>query len=164
MKLFLIGLVIGVFLFILFISFSLGSKADQPISFNHQKHTEQGLECDTCHPFFKDQTFAGMPTVATCMECHKEPITQSPEEEKIRRYAKKNKQPPWKRLYVVPDHVFFSHRRHVLLGKLECPVCHGNIAGSKEPPSKPWVNMTMNWCMNCHKTSSVTNDCLACHE
>jgi hypothetical protein len=50
-----------------------------------------------------------------------------------------------------------------VLGKLPCQACHGNIAESVRPPSKPWVNMTMNWCMNCHTKDKVTNDCLACH-
>ncbi len=164
MKFFLIGLAIGVVLLFLFISLGQGSRGDQPISFNHKKHHEQGVECDTCHPFFKTQTFSGMPKIATCLECPKEPITQSPEEEKIRQFAKKGEEIPWKRLYGEPDHVFYSHRRHVVLGKLECKTCHGNIGESEKPPSKPWVNMTMGWCIDCHKKSKVTNDCLACHE
>jgi hypothetical protein len=59
MKPFLIGLGPGVFMLFLFISFSLGSKAGQPISFNHKKHQEQGIECIACHSHFKDETFSG---------------------------------------------------------------------------------------------------------
>ena len=163
MKPFLIGLAIGVILLFLLISFGLGSKPEQPISFNHKKHLEQGLECDACHGFFKTQTFSGIPDLKTCLECHKEPITKSQEEEKIRQFQQKKEEIPWRRLYEQPDHVFFSHRRHAVLGKIPCKTCHGEIGQSEKPPTKPWVKMTMNWCMDCHTKNKVTNDCLACH-
>jgi hypothetical protein len=163
MKLFLLGLGAGFVLLLLLIGLVFGSKTGQPISFNHKKHVEQGLECDTCHRYFKTQTFAGMPDIAICLECHKEPMTKSPEEEKIRLFAQKKEEISWRRIYEEPDHVFYSHRRHVVLGKLQCQTCHGDIAQSERPPSKPWVKMTMNWCMNCHTKNKVVNDCLACH-
>jgi len=163
MKPFLIGLGTGIVLLLLLIRLGIGSKTGQPISFNHKKHVEQGMECLTCHPHFKDQTFSGMPKVTTCLECHKDPVTQNPEEEKIRQIHKKGEEIRWKRVYQQPDHVFFSHLRHVVLGKMECKNCHGDIGQSERPPSKPWVKMTMNWCMDCHAKKKVTNDCLACH-
>ncbi len=163
MKSFLIGLAAGVLLLFFLIGLGVGSKTEQPISFNHKKHLEQGLECDACHRFYKTQTFSGLPDLNTCLECHKEPATKSPEEEKIRQFQKKREEIPWKRLYREPDHVFFSHRRHVVLGKLQCQTCHGDIGQRETPPAKPWVKMTMNWCMDCHTKNKVTNDCLACH-
>ena len=163
MKSFLIGLVAGVLLLFVLISLGVGSKTEQPISFNHKKHLEQGLECDACHRFYKTEAFSGLPGLNTCIECHKEPVTKSPEEEKIRQFQKKGEVIPWKRVYQEPDHVFFSHRRHVVLGKLQCQACHGNIGQRETPPAKPWVKMTMSWCMDCHKKNKVTNDCLACH-
>jgi hypothetical protein len=163
MKFYLIGLAIGTLILAVLIGFGFGSKAGQPILFNHKKHTEQGVECASCHRFFKTQTFSGMPTLSTCLECHKDPITENPEEEKIREFQKRGEEIPWKRLYREPDHVFFSHRRHVVLGKIDCQTCHGAIGQSEKPPSRPWVRMTMEWCMNCHGKKKVTNDCLACH-
>jgi hypothetical protein len=163
MKFFLIGLAIGVLLLFFLISLGLGSKSEQPISFNHKKHLEQGLECDACHHFYKTQTFSGIPDLNTCLECHKEPVTKSPEEEKIRQFQKRGQEIPWRRIYEEPDHVFFSHRRHAVLGKIECKICHGGIGESERPPMKPWAKMTMNWCMDCHAKRKVTNDCLACH-
>src|SRR4030065_2100593 len=103
LKSLLIGLAFGVFLLFLFISFGLSSKAEQPISFNHKKHVEQGLGCDACHRFFKTQTFSGMPDLNTCLECHKELVTKSPEEEKIRQFQQKGQGIPWKRIYEQPD-------------------------------------------------------------
>ena len=164
MKLFVIGLIIGVTFLFLLITLGFSSRAGQPISFNHKKHLEQGVECNTCHVYYKVQAFSGLPDIAICLECHKEPVTKSPEEEKIRQFEKKGKEIPWKQVYREPDHVFYSHRRHVVLGKIPCQACHGNIAQSEKPPSKPWVSMTMSWCMNCHAKNKVTNDCLACHE
>jgi len=162
-KLVLIGLILGALLLLILGGLGFGSKTAQPISFSHKKHTAQGLSCDTCHIYFKTQTFSGMPRLETCLDCHKDPVTKSPEEEKIRDYQKKNQEISWARLYVQPDHVFFSHRRHVVLGKMDCQTCHGAIGESDRPPSKPWVKMTMKWCMDCHSKKQVTNDCLACH-
>ena len=165
MKFFLLGLAIGVLSVFLFITaYTAGSKTDQPIAFNHKKHVEQGLGCDTCHKYFKTQTFSGMPDISVCLECHKDAITKSPEEEKIRQFAKKKEEIPWKRIYGEPDHVFYSHRRHVVLGKIECKTCHGNIGESEKPPTRPYVDMTMGWCMRCHKVRKASNDCLTCHE
>ena len=163
MKFFLVGFVTGLLVLFFLISLGVGSKTEQPISFNHKKHQEQGVECITCHPYYQEQTFAGIPTLSTCLECHKEPVTQSSEEEKIRQLAKKGKEILWKRLYLEPDHVFFSHRRHVALGKLECQTCHGKIGESERPPSQPLVKMAMGWCTDCHSRSQASNDCLACH-
>lgn len=163
MRFFLIGLAAGVLFLFLLIHFGLSSKTEQPISFSHKKHQEQGIDCLTCHPYYQTQTFAGMPSLATCLGCHQEAITQSPEEEKIRQLQKKGEKISWKRLYQEPDHVFFSHRRHVVLGKLNCQTCHGQIGESQRPPSWPWVSMSMKWCMNCHARHKATNDCIECH-
>ncbi|RPI99871.1 MAG: hypothetical protein EHM36_15405, partial [Deltaproteobacteria bacterium] len=162
MRFFIVGLVIGFLLLFLLITYSVGSKTEQPVAFNHKKHADQGLECDACHRFYKTQTFSGLPSLAVCLECHQEPVTQSPEEEKIRQYAKRGEEIPWKRIYQQPDHVFFSHRRHVVLGKMECKSCHGNMGEMEKPPAKPFVLMTMDWCMDCHAERKVTNDCQAC--
>ena len=163
MKFFVLGFVIGLSFLFLFIGLGLGLKAGQPISFNHKKHQEQGTDCVTCHPYFKEQTFSGMPKLATCLECHKEKLTENQEEERIRQFQQKKEEIPWKRLYEQPDHVFFSHRRHVVLGKIACETCHGEIGQSESPPLSPQVDMTMDWCMDCHTKNKVTNDCLVCH-
>ncbi|MFB3884718.1 MAG: cytochrome c3 family protein [Thermodesulfobacteriota bacterium] len=163
MRFFLLGLAAGSLFLFLMIGSGFGSRTGQPILFNHKKHVEQGMECITCHPYFKEQNFSGLPTIQICLECHKEPVTKSPEEEKIRQFFREKKEIPWKRIYEQPDHVFFSHRRHVVLGKLPCQTCHGEIGQSERPPVKPWVKMTMKRCMDCHARNKVTNDCLACH-
>jgi hypothetical protein len=104
-----------------------------------------------------------MPDLNTCLECHKDPLTKSSEEEKIMRFQKQKEEIPWKRIYEQPDHVFFSHLRHAVLEKISCETCHGDIGQSKKPPTQPWVKMTMNWCMDCHTKTKANNDCLTCH-
>jgi len=137
----------------------------QPISFNHKKHAgELSLPCTTCHQSVENQTFAGLPQTETCVTCHAAPLTKNPEEEKIRQYASKGEYIPWQRIYRMPGDVFFSHRRHVVLAKVECATCHGKMAEQTTPPSRPLVNQTMAWCINCHQERRVSVDCNACHK
>lgn len=163
MKYFLIGFVIGILLLFIFIASSQSLKSKQPIQFNHKIHKDAGIECNNCHIYFNDQKFSGMPTLSICLECHKDSITKNPEEEKLRKLLKEGKELTWEQIYKQPDHVYFSHRRHVAIGKIDCKNCHGPIGESEKPPKKPWVNMSMKWCMDCHTKSKANNDCLACH-
>ena len=67
-----------------------GSRApiSQPVAFNHRLHVEDnGLACVDCHIYVETQTFAGLPRVEQCMECHEEDQSGSSEEEKIRQAA-----------------------------------------------------------------------------
>ncbi|MBI5015376.1 MAG: cytochrome c3 family protein [Deltaproteobacteria bacterium] len=142
-----------------------GSSTSQPVAFNHKLHVENnGLACVECHEYVMTQTFAGLPRIEKCLECHTDPVTSSPEEEKIRKAAASGKPLLWRRLYEVPDHVYYSHRRHVVAGKLECVGCHGPIAATTKPPPRPLRALTMNFCMDCHRKRGVTNDCIACHK
>lgn len=46
-------------------------EVEQPVRFSHSIHVEgQGMECDSCHFFREDGTYAGFPTNAVCAECH----------------------------------------------------------------------------------------------
>lgn len=135
----------------------------QPIQFNHAKHKAKGVECSVCHQNVEEQAFAGLPKVETCMLCHSTPQTESREEEKVRRFAEQGKEIPWQRLYRMPGHVFFSHRRHVTLAKVECQTCHGAIAEATSPPVRPAVKQSMRWCIACHEKQRALADCNACH-
>lgn len=139
------------------------SAGGQPIAFNHRLHKEAGAECIDCHRFFQTQRFAGKPSLQDCLECHEEPMTENPEEAKIREYAAENKEIPWKKLSRMPDHVFFTHRRHVVGATIQCETCHGKIGDTIQPPSKLLKTLSMNDCMDCHRKNRANNDCLACH-
>ncbi len=137
---------------------------EQPIQFNHYKHTQElELECVMCHQGVKDKVRATIPSIEICIECHSEPVTDSPEEEKIRTYYSKGEEIPWKRLFQVPEHVFFSHRRHVTVADLECENCHGDMAQRTKPPSKAPMKIKMNKCLSCHRKLQAKTDCVSCH-
>lgn len=158
--------VIWVFSFLLApLLLAAGGNGSQPIRFNHKKHAgEMSLPCTTCHQTVKERTFASLPQVETCMTCHVAALTKNPEEEKIRQFAARKETIPWQRIYRMPPHVFFSHRRHVELGKIECVTCHGKMAELTEPPTRPLVQQTMSWCIACHQEKRASVDCNACHK
>jgi menaquinone reductase, multiheme cytochrome c subunit len=136
---------------------------DQYIAFNHKLHVDNGLACVDCHTGVLKGIRAGRPTIETCLGCHSEALTQSAEEEKIRQFAREARQIPWRRLESLPSHVYFSHRRHAGLAKIECEVCHGAMSQMTEPPRAPLVAHPMSFCLDCHNRSAVSVDCLACH-
>ena len=137
----------------------------QPLVYNHNVHVEEeGLECIDCHESVEEAAFATIPRLNLCLDCHDtEPMSESLEEEKLIAYIEKEEEIAWNRIYRVPSHVYFSHRRHVTLGEVECSVCHGNVPEQLEPVQAPVTPLTMEWCMDCHKENKVSNDCLACH-
>jgi hypothetical protein len=135
----------------------------QPIQFSHKAHVEKGLPCDGCHQSVEKAAFAGMPSTETCMMCHQAAITDNPEEEKVRQYAAKGVPIPWGRVYEVPGHVYFSHRRHVTLGRVECDKCHGSVGDSAAPLTVAAIPIRMDRCVSCHAQDGASNDCNACH-
>ena len=136
----------------------------QPIQFNHLLHIEEvGLECTDCHQYVKRAEFAGRPTVDICAECHEEPLTDSAEEALLVEYIEAGEAVPWERLYNVPDHVYYSHRRHVSVAGLDCSVCHGEIGRTDKPPPRPLKGLTMDFCLKCHEQQGASTDCNACH-
>lgn len=147
--------------------FLVNRKADaiiQPIPFNHNLHVEgQELECTLCHEQVMKKARATLPGIETCRQCHEDKMTETEVEAKLLGFISGNREIPWRRIYRVPDHVFFSHRRHTVSGKIGCESCHGNVKALKVPPGYPLVPVTMDHCMECHKEHNVTNDCLACH-
>lgn len=136
----------------------------QPIAFNHKIHIETGLECGDCHLYFETQIFSGLPTIGICMDCHDEAISASPEEEKIRTIAAAGGELAWNQIYEMPSHVYYSHRRHVVAGELDCATCHGPIAETTAPPPQPLRTISMDFCLDCHRQNNVSEDCIACHK
>lgn len=136
----------------------------QPIAFNHRVHiTNAQLQCSDCHAYYSRGAHSGLPSADVCMACHSEALTKSTEEAKLREETQRGNPPVFRKLFHLPPHVYYSHRRHVVLGKLECVNCHGQIANTQTPPSRPLVQISMDFCTGCHAASKVTNDCKACH-
>ncbi len=136
----------------------------QPIAFNHRLHLEKGgLECTDCHHYALTGVRATIPNIETCGNCHGEATTDSPEEARVVEHVQAETPILWKKVYRVPDHVYFSHRRHAALGGIECETCHGEIGARERPLSRPLVKVTMDGCMDCHQERGVSNDCILCH-
>lgn len=85
------------------------------------------------------------------------------EKAKVAAYLKSDEDIPWNRIYDVPNHVYYSHRRHVTVAGIECATCHGSIASTTTPPQAPLNDISMAFCIECHEQEKVTTDCNACH-
>lgn len=134
----------------------------QPIAFNHQVHTED-LDCETCHELAWTSAHSGLPGLSTCLQCHEEPITDLPEEQKIAVLADSGEEQVFHKLFRLPGNVFFTHRRHVGIAGLECETCHGSIAQATSPPEVPLLKITMDFCIDCHRKNEVSEECTDCH-
>ncbi len=146
-----------------------GYKPEQPIKFSHKLHAgEHEIACQYCHNSVEKSRHAGIPSVNVCMNCHKA-IQKGPKygeteiakiyeaagfDPKTNTYDP-NKQKPieWIKVHNLPDHVYFNHSQHVVVGKIECQTCHGDlktmtVAEQKSP-------LTMKWCIECHRQTEV---------
>ena len=142
----------------------LAQSVTQPIAFNHRLHIQDvGAECTDCHRFALEGVRATIPNIEVCIECHEEPVTDSAEEARTIEHIQEGVPIPWRKVYYVPDHVYFSHRRHTALGGIDCTRCHGVIEEREKPLSRPLVRLNMDDCMNCHREAEASNDCVSCH-
>jgi len=180
---FIIGLVASLILGWVIFPKLLYSEKEQPFNFNHQLHNELvDNGCESCHFFREDGSYAGVPTLAQCAECHEE-IQGETEDEAVfvNEYMANNREVPWKIYSRQPDCVFFSHVAHVKTGGMKCETCHGpigestslkkyeenritgysrdiwgkNIAGFKK---HTWDRMKMDDCSECHVKLGVHQD------
>ncbi len=157
----------------------LYSKKQQPFDFNHVLHNEMVEDCQSCHFFREDGSFAGVPKLAQCVDCHMD-IQGDTEDEAIfvNEYVIPGREVPWLVYSEQPDCVFFSHAAHVKAGGMDCKTCHGpigqstslkpyeenritgysrdiwgyNIAGIKK---NTWDRMKMDDCSECHVQMDV---------
>jgi hypothetical protein len=154
------GVVVAAIILVAVIFYARKPSAVQPINFSHEIHTSM-VECDTCHQYYMERKVAGRPTVEICTSCHSEAETS--EQEKILSYAERGEEIPWQRVFKLPDHVYFSHMRHVAVGNIKCAACHGQVEKMGVPLVKPLVKIKMDFCIDCHKKLQITRDCNACH-
>jgi len=139
-------------------------RVSQPIGFNHRIHVQElEMACDECHLYAVNGVRATIPNIAVCGDCHDEPLTESIHEARLMEYVNSDTPLPWQKVYWVPDHVYFSHRRHTGIAGIECQACHGPIEEQEEPLTRPLVRLTMEHCMACHEQTGTSNDCILCH-
>lgn len=138
----------------------------QPIEFNHKKHLDNNVTCNFCHRDFKNTYYAGIPQTNVCIVCHEDVIYVTPEKKKIQQYYKQKLPIPWKQVYKTPDFVFFSHRLHVTVEKIDCQKCHGEVQKMVLPFTQQPVRLKMKSCIQCHETVQRISDpyeCTDCH-
>ena len=159
----------------------------QPIAFPHAIHTgTNGIDCKYCHNSVTLSKSAGLPTVNVCMNCHKQINGRTPaQQEQIAKlyksagwdpvgagkYTGKSTPIIWNKVHVLPDHVYFNHSQHVVVGGIDCKQCHGDMTKMVEtakvqpvselnkiegniPLTRP--TMTMGWCIECHGAKEIS--------
>jgi len=145
--------------------------ARQPIAFKHRIHVaEAEIACTECHLGAEEATHATLPDRRICLDCHEEPLGDSPEEQVLVELLATGEPLAWRRVTRVADHVHFSHRRHVLAGRILCETCHGDIPSLLQPVSRPFISFQgetgMERCIACHLASGNPRakiDCVLCH-
>ena len=66
---FLIGLIASLVVGWVVFPKLLYSQKKQPFNFNHALHTEEVGDCDSCHYFYEDGRFSGIPKLDSCAAC-----------------------------------------------------------------------------------------------
>lgn len=136
----------------------------QPVAFNHLQHTEVlGLGCEFCHVYVRKGAHAGLPGAEVCAVCHATRQGTSDEAARVTELIEAEEPLQFNKLFRLPDHVFYTHRRHAGLGELDCSTCHGAIATTERPPDRPLIDITMDFCTKCHAELDQPLDCNACH-
>ena len=152
----------------------------QPIEYPHKTHVQQlKLACTSCHQRAEKDAVAGRPPTVLCLACHAGGEAKSEEVKKLQAYGEKGQEIPWKRVWRLPPHVFFSHRTHVVVAKVKCQTCHGPMETLTRPPARALKTLAMNDCIGCHQqwewpnekgagvvkavARRVSTDCATCH-
>ncbi len=158
----------------------------QPIAFPHAIHTgTNGIDCKYCHNSVTKSKSAGLPTVNVCMNCHKQINGRTPaQQEQIAKvyeaagwdaggmkYTGKTKEIVWNKVHTLPDHVYFNHSQHVVVGGVDCKQCHGDMTKQVETVKVQPVSelnkiegnvvltrptLTMGWCIECHGEKEIS--------
>ena len=136
----------------------------QPIAFNHRIHVEElGFACQDCHLYAETSVRATIPNIDNCADCHEELQGESEAEARLVEFIAAGEPVPWRKIYRVPDHVLFSHRRHTAIAAIDCEHCHGPVGQQVQPVTRVFWRPTMDNCMKCHEESGASNDCVHCH-
>lgn len=171
-------------------------KPEQPIAYSHELHAGTlGIDCKYCHSSVTKSKHAGIPSVNVCMNCHKAVSegtnTGTTEIAKIyeaagydvltKTYTGVEKPIKWVKVHNLPDHVYFNHSQHVVVGGLDCQACHGNMrketvarvmtsadlnaVGTSDADKANGIEenavkftrptLTMGWCIECHRESGI---------
>lgn len=135
---------------------------EQPLPYSHKRHLAMVPDCKMCHAMPAPGDAAALPATATCMACHTQVKTDSPAIQRLAEYHKTGEPVPWKRVYRLPDYVFFSHQTHVTKGVVTCEACHGPVQDMEVMQRVKDISMAA--CVECHKEKAAPTGCTACHD
>ena len=134
-----------------------GYQPTQPIAFSHELHAgTHEIACTYCHTGAERGKSATIPAVNVCMNCHNQIKKESPEIKKILTAYETNTPIEWVRIHNLPDFGYFNHYQHYKVAGIQCQTCHGPI--EKMPEVYQHSQLTMGWCINCHRETKVNLD------
>lgn len=121
----------------------------QPVPFDHRHHVvDDDIDCRYCHRTVETSSSAGFPSSELCMNCHSQVWNESPLLASVRHSVFDDRPISWRRVYLLPDFVFFNHAIHVHKG-VGCETCHGRV--DRMPRIMQVPPLTMQWCLDCHR-------------
>lgn len=136
-----------------------GYAPEQPIPFSHKLHAgDNKIACQYCHTSPEKGRHSTVPAMNVCMNCHSVVKVDSPHIQNLRKHFSEGKPIEWVRIHELPDHVYFSHKRHLAKG-LQCETCHGDVKSMDRVVQ--FSPLTMGWCMDCHKGTTTPRQILA---
>ena len=142
------------------------------IPFSHGLHGDSiGLDCSLCHTGVKYQAHAYMPSKTDCLDCHRLPLTEGEEAQKLDSILSTAQEYPWNHKKFLPEHVVFHHGVHYAAGVQcgDCHVMHDAGKGRREQYGGELFSMKM--CLDCHSKKTFKDRdfkpaavyCGACH-
>jgi mono/diheme cytochrome c family protein len=180
-----ISIIVALFQSLYSINIMEGYQPSQPIAFPHAQHAGiNGIDCKYCHNTVTKSKSASIPSVNVCMNCHKQIDGEGkPWAGQIKKiyaaagwdkagmkYTGKTNPIVWNKVHVLPEHVYFNHSQHVVVGGLDCKQCHGDMTQMTETAMVQPVEelnkiegnikltrktLTMGWCIECHGKKDV---------
>ena len=148
----------------------------QPIRFSHRIHAgDATIGCLSCHVHAERAPVAGIPSMARCRGCHRlikedrDSPTITAEIQALLVALDQDRPIAWVRVHRVPDHVYFTHARHVRAA-IACRECHGAV--ETMDVVRQVAPLDMGWCVACHRRSQAENpvgrahltECVTCHK
>lgn len=133
----------------------------QMLNFDHSRH--QPLACQVCHRGVLKQERATVPSSEVCQKCHATSPDTSAEGAAMWRQAEEGVPVRWAVSFMLPQHVYFSHRRHAAIAGVSCESCHGNMQAQKTPVTVAFRSWKMKDCLSCHQQRNINDDCVQCH-
>ncbi len=133
----------------------------QPIAFSHKLHAgDNKINCNYCHTGAYKGKQSNIPSLNICMNCHtyikKGPLHGETEIAKLVDAYEKGTPIKWVRVHNLPDLAYFNHSQHTQVAGIECQTCHGPI--EEMEVVKQYSNLTMGWCINCHRETAVNSE------